>query len=67
VGQNFQNVTVLKSKQKQLKALGYDNQPNVSDEITDSDIEILFDQGLLGVYSPLALVNLLHLTFFTTL
>jgi hypothetical protein len=30
--------TVLKSKQKQLKALGYDNQPNASDEITDSDI-----------------------------
>ena len=50
-----------------MKALGYGNQPNASDEITDSDIEKLFDHGLLGVHSPLALVNLLHLTFSTTL
>ena len=37
--------TVLKSQQKQLKALGYGNQPNASDKITDSDIEKLFDHG----------------------
>ena len=50
VGQDFQNVAVLKSKQKQLNALGYGEQPNASDEITDSDIEKLFDHGLLGYH-----------------
>jgi hypothetical protein len=40
--------TVLKSKQNQLKALGYGNQPNASDEITDSDIEKLFDHVCWG-------------------
>lgn len=54
---------VLKAKQKQLKGLGYGNKPNASDELTDEDINKLFDCGLLGVHSPLALVNFLHLTF----
>ena len=54
---------VLKAKQKQLKGLGYGNKPNASDEITDEDINKLFDCSLLGVHSPLALVNFLHLTF----
>ena len=54
---------VLKAKQKQLKGLGYGNKPNASDELTDEDINKLFDCSLLGVHSPLAVVNFLHLTF----
>ena len=50
-------------KAKQLKGLGYGNKPNASDELTDEDINKLFDCSLLGVHSPLALVNFLHLTF----
>jgi hypothetical protein len=49
--------------QKQLKGLWYGNKPNASDELTDEDINKLFDCSLLGVHSPLALVNFLHLTF----
>ena len=48
---------VLKAKQKQLNKL------NASDELTDEDINKLFDCSLLGVHSPLALVHFLHLTF----
>ena len=54
---------VVKAKQKQAKGLGYGNKPNASDELTDEDINKLFDCSLLGVHSPLALVNFLHLTF----
>ena len=54
---------ILKAKQKQLKGLGYGNKPNASDELTDEDINKLFDSSLLGVYSPLALLNFLHLNF----
>lgn len=53
---------VLTSKQKQLKSLGYGNKPNASDELTDADIEKLFNCGLLGVHAPQPLINLLHLT-----
>ena len=54
---------VLKIKQKHQKGLGYGNKHNASDEITDEDINQLFDCSLLGVHSPLALVNFPHLTF----
>jgi hypothetical protein len=54
---------ILKAKQKQLKGLGYGNKPNASDELRDEDINKLFDCSPLGVHSPLALVNFLHLTF----
>jgi hypothetical protein len=54
---------VLKAKQKHQKGLGYGNKHNASDEITDEDINKLFDCSLLGVHSPLALVNFPHLTF----
>ena len=54
---------VLKAKQQQLKGLEYGNKHNASDELTDEDINKLFDCSLLGVHSPLALVNFLHFTF----
>jgi len=53
---------VLQSKQKQLKSSGYGNKPNASDELTDTDIDKLFQHGLLGVHVPLPLINLLHFT-----
>ena len=53
---------VLQSKQKQLKSSGYGNKPNASDELTDTDIDKLFQHGLLGVHAPLPLINLLHFT-----
>ncbi|CAC5407245.1 unnamed protein product [Mytilus coruscus] len=54
--------TVLQAKQKQLKSLGYGNKENASDELTDSDINKLYEQDLLGTHAPLPLTNLLYLT-----
>lgn len=54
---------ILKAKKKQTKGLGFGNKPNASDELTDEEINKLFDCSLLGVHSPHALVNFLHLTF----
>ena len=53
----------LVAKQKHLKGQGMGNKPNEADELTDSDIDILFSEGLLGVHKPLPLINLLHLNF----
>ena len=50
------------SKMKYLKAQGYGNRPNESDEITDDDIEKSFQGGQLGHQTPQQTVNLLHLS-----
>ncbi|CAG2211562.1 unnamed protein product [Mytilus edulis] len=47
---------------KTVKSLGYGNKPNASDELTDSDIDKLYEHDLLGTHAPLPLTNLLHLT-----
>ena len=46
-----------------LKQQGHGNKPNESDELTDSDIDNLFECGELGTSSPSQIVNMLHLTF----
>ena len=53
----------LQAKMKSLKAQGYGNKPNESDELTDSDIEKLFECGQLGTETPMQLTNLLHTSF----
>lgn len=53
----------IKAKMTHLKSEGYGNRPNESDELTDEDIDKLFEAGLLGHESPQQVVNLLHITF----
>lgn len=63
-GSEFEKcVRVLEANQKQLKCMGLGNKSNASDELTDADIDKLYENKLLGVHAPLPLVNLLHLTF----
>ena len=42
----------FQSKQKQLKKQGRGNKPNASVALTEDEIKLLFDKGLLGVSSP---------------
>ena len=51
----------LQSKQKQLKKQGRGNKPNASVALTEDEIKLLFDKGLLGVSSPEAILNTLWL------
>ena len=51
----------LQSKQKQLKKQGRGNKPNASVALTEDEIKLLFDEGLLGVSSPEAILNTLWL------
>lgn len=53
----------VKAKMTYLKSLGYGSKPNESDELTDEDIDSLFECGQLGVETPTQLVNMLHLNF----
>lgn len=53
----------IKAKLTNLKAQGMGNKPNESDELTDEDIDKLFEAGILGHDSPQQIVNLLHITF----
>jgi hypothetical protein len=55
---------VLKAKQKQLKGLGYGNKPNASDELTDEDINKLFDCSLLWYAFPSCSCELSPFDFF---
>ena len=50
----------LQSKQKQLKKQGRGNKPNASVALTEGEIKLLFDKGLLGVSSPEAILNPLN-------
>ena len=49
----------LQSKQKQ----GRGNKPNASVALTEDEIKLLFDKGLLGVSSPEAILNTLWLNY----
>ena len=51
----------LQSKQKQLKKQGRGNKPNASVALTEDEIKLLFDKGLLSVSSPEAILNTLWL------
>ena len=51
----------LQSKQKQLKKQGRGNRPNALVALTEDEIKLLFDKGLLSVSSPEAILNTLWL------
>ena len=46
----------LVAKQKELKKEGKGNKPNVARMLTDEEVDILYDQGLLGCSSSEALI-----------
>ena len=50
---------VLQSKQKQLKKQGKGNKPKASVALTKEELQILYQKGLLGMFSPEALLNTL--------
>lgn len=47
----------LQSKQKDLKQKGKGNKPNASVALTEEEIKLLYDKGLLGTSTPEALLN----------
>ena len=47
----------LKAKQKSLKREGKGNKPRATTALSDEEINILYSKKLLGIASPLALVN----------
>lgn len=49
--------TALKSKQRDLKKQGKGDKPNASVPLTEDDIKLLYDKGLLGKSTPEALLN----------
>ncbi|XP_073248879.1 uncharacterized protein KIAA1958-like [Porites lutea] len=49
--------TALKSKQRDLKKKGKGDKPNASVPLTEDDIKLLYDKGLLGKSTPEALLN----------
>jgi hypothetical protein len=52
---------VLQSKQKQLKKQGKGNKPRASVALTSEELKILYEKGLLGMFSPEAHLNTLWL------
>ena len=56
---NIFNATkqALKAKQKDLKQKGKGNRPKKADPLSDEEINILFDTGVLGVTSPESILN----------
>lgn len=55
-------MATLKAKQKDLKAKGFGNKPMTSEQLTDEEIEILYEAKCLGIESPQALINTLWLS-----
>ena len=47
----------LQSKQKDLNQKGKGNKPNASVALTEEEIKLLYDKGLLGTSAPEALLN----------
>ena len=52
---------VLQSKQEELKKKGKGNRPNASTALTNDELDMLYEKGLLGTRSPEALLNTLWL------
>ena len=48
---------ILKKKQRQLKTLGKGNRPNAAEPLSDEDILLMYNRGVLGHDSPRALLN----------
>ena len=53
----------LKAKLAYLESQGYGSKPHESDELTDEDMENLFQYEILGNKTPQQVTNLLHVTF----
>lgn len=53
----------MKAKMTYLKSQGYGSKPNAAEEITDVDIDNLFECGQLGIENATQIINLLHITF----
>ena len=51
----------LQSKQKELKKQGKGNRPNASVALTSTELNTLYEKGLLGTRSPESLLNILWL------
>lgn len=51
----------LHSKQKQLKKQGRGNKPNASVPVTEEEMKVVYNKGLLGMSSPEVLLNSLWL------
>ena len=49
--------TALKTKQRDRKKKGKGDKPNASVPLTEDDIKLLYDKGLLGKSTPKALLN----------
>ena len=47
---------ILAAKQKQLKCMGKGNKPRAADEITDDDINVMYEKQVLGPASPSSLI-----------
>ena len=47
----------LKAKQTCLKQMGKGNKPKACNPISDEDINILYDKGVLGPATPQSLLN----------
>ena len=51
----------LQSKQKELKKQGKGNRPNASVALTSTELNTLYEKGLIGTRSPESLLNILWL------
>jgi hypothetical protein len=61
---NFSHTNAaLKAKCTFLKSKGFGCKPREAEELTDNDIDKLFEHGQLGHDSAYQIVNLLHVTF----
>ena len=47
---------ILAAEQKQLKCMGKGNKPKAADEITDDDINVIYEKQVLGPASPSSLI-----------
>ena len=47
---------ILAAKSKQLKSIGKGNKPNAADEISDQDINTLYEKQVLGISSPSSII-----------
>ncbi|KAJ8310847.1 hypothetical protein KUTeg_012712 [Tegillarca granosa] len=55
------NLELLKTTKKKLKALGKVNKPNRAEPLTENEVKILHEKGIIGIHDPQALINKLWL------